>query len=338
MSRFRAAVWHQFCRATGEEDEPEMKPIALKLNVGVVFITILLASSDMAATQLSAAEPPAPTPCSAPAFRQFDFWAGDWDVFDVDSPAKVAHVRVDLILDGCVLREDYQGADGHKGQSLTIYDATRKVWHQSWVTNRGELLIIEGTSEDEGMVLSGDDQANGTLVRGTWKPVNGNVHEIAVTSTDSGKTWKPWFDLVFHPAKSAIEDTARSFDADDKIVAALDTQYQAAVKENDAAAMGRILADDFVLVTGSGKTYTKADLLAEARSGRVHYERQEDTDQKVRVWGDTAVITAKLREKGSDDGRPFEYAVWFSDTYVRTPAGWRYVFGQASLPLPKVPQ
>jgi ketosteroid isomerase-like protein len=83
--------------------------------------------------------------------------------------------------------------------------------------------------------------------------------------------------------------------ADDrKIVAALDTQYQAAVKENDTATMGRILADDFALVTGSGKIYSKADLLAEARSGRVHYEHQDDTDQSVRVWGDTAVVTALL--------------------------------------------
>ena len=47
--------------------------------------------------------------------------------------------------------------------------------------------------------------------------------------------------------------------------------------------MDRILADDFVLVTGLGKTYTKADLLEEARSKRVIYERQEDTNQKVRV-------------------------------------------------------
>jgi len=92
------------------------------------------------------------------------------------------------------------------------------------------------------------------------------------------------------------------------------------------------------LVTGSGKIYSKADLLTETRSGRVHYERQDDTDQTVRVWGDTAVITARLSEKGTEDGKPFEYQVWFSDTYVRTPSGWRYVFGQASLPLPKAPQ
>lgn len=121
---------------------------------------------------------------------------------------------------------------------------------------------------------------------------------------------------------------------DKKMVAALDTQYQAAVKENDAATMDRLLAEDFVLVTGSGKTYTKADLLDEARSEQVHYEHQEDTDQTVRIWRDTAVVTAKLWEKGTNQGKPFDKTVWFSDTYVHTPTGWRYVFGQSSLPLP----
>lgn len=121
---------------------------------------------------------------------------------------------------------------------------------------------------------------------------------------------------------------------DAKIVAALDTEYQAAVKNNDAATMDRILSDDFVVVLGSGKIYTKADLLQMARTRRVQYEHQEDSDQTVRVWGDTAVVTAKIWLKGLDEGKPFEWHVWFSDTYVRTPAGWRYVHGQASLPLP----
>lgn len=113
-------------------------------------------------------------------------------------------------------------------------------------------------------------------------------------------------------------------------IAALDTEYQAAVEQNDAATMDRILADDFVLVTGKGKVYTKADLLEEARSGRVQYEFQRDSRQTVRVWGDTAVITAYLAAKGTDSGEPFDYELWFSDTYVRTADGWKYVFGQAS--------
>jgi ketosteroid isomerase-like protein len=120
---------------------------------------------------------------------------------------------------------------------------------------------------------------------------------------------------------------------DESDVASLDTAYQRAVRNNDVAAMDRILADDFVLVTGKGKIHTKADLLGEARSKNVVYEHQEDSNQTVRIWGDTAVVTALLWAKGTDNGKPFEYRLWFSDTYVRTSTGWRYVFGQASLPL-----
>jgi hypothetical protein len=178
-----------------------MNPIALWFKVSAVSMLVLLAGSDMSITRVSSAEPIRSASCAAPEYRQFDFWAGDWDVSDVGSPIKVARARVDLILDGCVLREDYQGTDGHKGQSFTIYDAARGVWHQSWVTNRGQLLVIEGKSEAGEMVLSGENHAGGALVRGTWKPVDGGVRETAVTSTDGGKTWKLWFDLLFRPHK-----------------------------------------------------------------------------------------------------------------------------------------
>ena len=136
--------------------------------------------------------------------------------------------------------------------------------------------------------------------------------------------------LLLTPAKASPAD-------DEQAVAALDTRYQAAVEKNDAATMARILADDFVLVTGRGRVFTKADLLESARTHREIYERQaeEPGSQKVRLWGDTAVVTALLWLKGAGEGKPFEYRVWFSDTYVRTAAGWKYVFGQSSLPLPK---
>lgn len=123
---------------------------------------------------------------------------------------------------------------------------------------------------------------------------------------------------------------------DQKTVAALDTEYQAAVKTNNADTMARILADDFVLVIGSGKTFTKNDLLESARKKDTIYEHQEEDvgTQTVHVWGDTAVVTARLWLKGTSGGKAFERRLWFSDTYVRTPKGWRYVFGQASLSLP----
>lgn len=118
-------------------------------------------------------------------------------------------------------------------------------------------------------------------------------------------------------------------------VAALDTEYQAAVERNDAATMGRILHDEFTLVLGDGRAFDKAALLASANGDFVYeIQAEEPGTQKVRVTGDTAVVTALLRLKGSHQGRAFDRRLWFSDTYVRTPQGWKYFFGQASLALP----
>lgn len=135
---------------------------------------------------------------------------------------------------------------------------------------------------------------------------------------------------------SAQADPQKS---DAETVAALDTEYQAAVEKNDADTMARILADDFVLVLGNGIVHTKEELLKEARAKSIQYEKQVEIDnsQKVRVWGDTAVVTAKLWLKGTYNGQTIERKLWFSDTYVKTKDGWKYVFGQASLALPKEP-
>lgn len=125
--------------------------------------------------------------------------------------------------------------------------------------------------------------------------------------------------------------------ADDaKAVAALDTEYQAAVERNDADAMAKILGDGMVLVVGKGTVYTREDLLRSARDRDATYEKQVEIEdsQKVRVWGDAAVVTAKLWLKGTQNGQAFDRKLWFSDTYVRTKDGWKYVFGQSSIALP----
>ncbi len=120
-------------------------------------------------------------------------------------------------------------------------------------------------------------------------------------------------------------------------VAALDTEYQAAVERNDADAMERILHDDMILVIGRGLVFTREDLLRSAREEEYSYEIQaeEEGTQSVRLYGEnTAVVTALLRLKGVGPQGPFDRRLWFSDTYVRTPQGWRYAFGQSSINLP----
>jgi ketosteroid isomerase-like protein len=153
---------------------------------------------------------------------------------------------------------------------------------------------------------------------------------------------RPALGLLSAGLVMALAQGAAAAPADDaKIVAALDTEFQAAVKHNDAATIGRILADDMILVTGRGAVFTAKQHVEAAQNQERIYEQQDEEPgtQVVRVWGDTAVLTAKLWIKGAaKDGKPFDYKLWFSDTYVRTPAGWKYVFGQASLPLPQEPK
>ena len=131
-------------------------------------------------------------------------------------------------------------------------------------------------------------------------------------------------------------------EADRANVAALDTAYQAAVERNDAEGMGAILHDDMILVIGAGTVYTREQLLESARTQHVTYEHQvEDAGtQTVRLYGaDTAIVTARLWLKGHyrESGETFDRTLWFSDTYVRTPEGWRYAFGQASSALANPP-
>jgi ketosteroid isomerase-like protein len=133
---------------------------------------------------------------------------------------------------------------------------------------------------------------------------------------------------------SASAMPSRAKDRD--IVADLHAAYHAAARRNDAMTMGRILDERFVLVLGDGRKLHRSDLLDSADAGRIVYESHEDEADtlRVRVHGNTAVVTARVWLKGTKEGSPFDQRTWFSETYVRTAAGWRCAFAQGSLPVP----
>src|SRR5512143_140697 len=93
-------------------------------------------------------------PCDAPEYRQFDFWAGDWQVTRPDGSVAGTN-RITLEYGGCVLHEHYATPKGYSGESLNTFDAGRKVWHQTWVDSTGTLLLLEGGLRGRDMVLEG---------------------------------------------------------------------------------------------------------------------------------------------------------------------------------------
>ena len=135
-------------------------------------------------------------PCSRHAHRQFDFWAGEWDVTQPDGTPAGTN-RIEIILGGCVLLESWEAANGtHKGHSFNLYGRDGK-WHQTWVDNGGLLLELVGGLKDGRMVMGQDvTRPDGTPLRHeiSWEKLpTGQVKQHWRTSTDGGKTWNDAF-------------------------------------------------------------------------------------------------------------------------------------------------
>jgi hypothetical protein len=155
-----------------------------------------------AATTASSPATVASPHCSAAEYHQLDFWIGDWDIFEMETPGgpSMARARVEPIAQGCAIHELYEQSDGLIGDSILSYDPVRKQWQQTWVTNRGSIMVLWGNFKDGLLVLEGESHLkDGTSVmqRISWKVHDKGVREWAVLSKDGGKTWTPAFDVLF---------------------------------------------------------------------------------------------------------------------------------------------
>ncbi|HTD29291.1 MAG TPA: hypothetical protein VK660_07875 [Xanthomonadaceae bacterium] len=162
--------------------------------IGFTFITQAVASP-------AASKPVFPN-CSAAEYHQMNFWIGDWDAFETDSPSGPSEARahIDPIAQGCAIHELYQQFDGLIGDSILSYDPARKQWQQTWVTNRGSIMVITGNFKDGALVLQGEAHLNDgktVMQRIYWKAQDKGVREWAALSKDGGKTWAPAFDVSF---------------------------------------------------------------------------------------------------------------------------------------------
>jgi hypothetical protein len=147
--------------------------------------------------QNAAAPPPTAPPqpnCRAVEHHQFDFWIGDWEVFQPNGQ-KAGENRIEPIADGCALLENWSGRGNFSGKSLNIYDRSDRRWHQTWVDNSGSLLVLAGGLVGKAMVMGSDHAAPGAWQRITWTPNDdGSVRQLWESSADAGTTWAVQFD------------------------------------------------------------------------------------------------------------------------------------------------
>ncbi|HJW13255.1 MAG TPA: hypothetical protein VJ776_01090 [Thermoanaerobaculia bacterium] len=144
--------------------------------------------------------------CTAPQYRQFDFWLGEWDLVGADGK-KSAEDKVVQILGGCAIQENWTSVKSGQGLSLSAYDPATRHWHQTLMDDSGAVLKLEGEFAEGKMVLIGQrpsQKEKGVTIthRIAWTPQpDHRVKENWELSTNGGRTWRPVFEGTYVPRR-----------------------------------------------------------------------------------------------------------------------------------------
>src|SRR6266568_1460548 len=106
-------------------------------------------------------------------------------------------------------------------------------------------------------------------------------------------------------------------------------KYRAALLHRDAATLEQIWADDYTFTNGAGETHSKAQRLANLKSGATSLDSiSEEEDMKVRVYGNAAVATSRVTIKGQYSGKQASGQYRSINVWVKGAAGWQLVANQ----------
>ena len=90
--------------------------------------------------------------CCTTAHAQFDFWKGDWEVFNVQNE-KIGENLVKKLEDNCILNENWKSLRGDSGKSYNYYDPSDDTWNQLWISNSGNILKLKGSASNDKMIM-----------------------------------------------------------------------------------------------------------------------------------------------------------------------------------------
>jgi ketosteroid isomerase-like protein len=129
---------------------------------------------------------------------------------------------------------------------------------------------------------------------------------------------------------TAIGDP-KAGDTPDKVTAellAIEAQLADAIVKNDPVAIGRFLDDDWMIIDSDGGSVDKARFLAVIASGALTHMKMETRDPRVRVYGNSAVVTDRAITTGKYKGDLFTTDERASDFLVKKNGQWKFVFSQ----------
>ena len=132
--------------------------------------------------------------------KQFDFWIGEWDVFNPQGQQTGTSV-IQQISAGCGILENWRDVFGNEGKSVNFHDSNTSKWHQYWIGANGRSQRYAGTYHDGAMRYEAEPSTGAranTLSRLTFFNLDANtVRQFGEQSVDGGKTWTGTFDFKY---------------------------------------------------------------------------------------------------------------------------------------------
>jgi ketosteroid isomerase-like protein len=105
----------------------------------------------------------------------------------------------------------------------------------------------------------------------------------------------------------------------------LEEAFSEAIVKNDLEGIGRLVADDWIIIDPNGEIVDRTRFFEVIKSGALAHDTMESEDFRVRVYGDSAVVTAVTRTKGKFMGQEFSTQERATDVFVKRDGRWRCV-------------
>ncbi len=119
--------------------------------------------------------------------------------------------------------------------------------------------------------------------------------------------------------------------SDESVIRNLEAKWADAYKQRQISQLAALLADDYVITTEDGNTYSKVGFIS-FNSGPLRVDASEFSDLKVHIHQHVAVVTGVYHERGAAAGKPYDYRDRVTDVWIKTAGNWQLLASHYSLP------
>jgi ketosteroid isomerase-like protein len=120
--------------------------------------------------------------------------------------------------------------------------------------------------------------------------------------------------------------------SDAETIRALEQKWTDSYKQRSIDILSSLLANDFVITIEDGSVYSKMGYISHSADSSTHVEVAELSDLKVRLHGDTAIVTGAYHERGISGGKSYEYHDRLTDVWMKMSGRWQVVASHYSVP------